>query len=229
MTKVLKTTEFIAEGAGSGYSVTFKGLEFDLEHAKFNGISTKSDNGDEYWQVSIPILPCTLGEWETNDYYRGITSNGDERAFFYDGEDLRVDGGSSVWEVSKNDFLDYVREKYSEEIDEKLNVQPVTKSRLGGGKDSLRYNKCLLRFFKDNCDTVMDEFKFNYGGGWSHSNLSNPINLDGNKHGNYGSLAELSDYYSNVVFNCISASINCKTIVEDINGFYAYDDYEDGE
>lgn len=234
--KILSLDQFIAEGAGAGYSVEFKGLRFDFSTAAFTGERCIIEK-NEHWKFTMEIEHAALEKWETESYYESMTSDGDDEHFFYDSDDDRmIHGGNSVWWVSKNDFLEYVKDNYEDEVNEKLNIQPVTANKLKSKAQEIEvikgYSEYLQKFLDDECNNSIT-FKFDYGGGYAHTNLTNPITL-GEKTTRKSSdfpLAEYSDTYCNVYMYCTEIQIDCKDVVEDINNFYkyasyAYSDYE---
>lgn len=235
--KVLTLEQFIAEGAGAGYSVEFKGLRFDFPTAAFTG-EHKIINGSEHWKITMEIENDLIDKWSTKDYYNGITSDGDDNMFMYeDNEDLWVHGGTSVWWVKKDDFLEYIADHYEVQVNEKLNIQPITADRLKNNKAVIEkikgYSEYLLKFLDDECNDSID-LEFNYGWGYAHQNLPNPIVLGGavgnNKEYYFEHpFAEYTDNFANVCIYCVELHIDCERIVEDINNFYKYATYAYGD
>lgn len=234
--RILRSSQFIAEGAGAGYKVKFEGLKFDLATAEFTGERIMIDD-EEYWKIKIGIKHDFVDRWETESYYEYITSDGDDNFFFYDSDDDRlIEGGISFWVVSKTDFLEYVSNHYDIQVDEKLDIKPITGSWLKSTaqastemkKTIINYTDYLREFFDDECGDSRD-LEFNYGGGWGHVNLPNPIVLGGNVKDKEYPFIEYSDGYGNLYINCYELQINCEQIVNDINFFYEYVDYVDGE
>lgn len=225
---ILTLEQFIAEGAGAGYKVKFEGLEFDFQSAAFTGERT-IDDGKEYWKITMDIKCSLLKKWSTEDYYYGISSDGNDNFFIYDSDDdFMIHDGSSVWWVYKHDFLEYIADKYNVQVNEKLNIKPITASKLKSNAQMVEnirsYTEYLQRFLQDECDEIID-FEFNYGGGWAHSDLPNPIVLGGGIDNKDCPLAEYTDYYSNVCIFCSEMRIDCENIVKDINYFYKYAEY----
>jgi len=235
--KILSLDQFIAEGAGAGYSVKFEGFHFDFNTAAFTG-ERKTINGSEHWKITMEICNDLIDKWSTNDYYNGITSDGDDNMFMYeDDEDLWVHGGTSVWWVKKDDFLEYISDHYEVQVNEKLNIQPITADRLKNNKAVVEkikgYSEYLQKFLNDECNDSID-LEFNYGGGYAHQNLPNPIVLGGavgnNKEYYFEyPFAEYTDNFANVCIYCVELHIDCERIVEDINNFYKYASYAYGD
>ena len=234
--RILRSSQFIAEGAGAGYKVKFEGLKFDLATAEFTGERIMIGD-EEYWKIKIGIKHDFVDRWETKSYYEYMTSDGDDNFFFYDSDDDRlIEGGISFWVVSKTDFLEYVSNHYDIQVDEKLDIKPITGSWLKSTaqasaemkKTIINYTDYLREFFDDECGDSRD-LEFNYGGGWAHANLPNPIVLGGDVKDKEYPFIEYSDGYGNLYINCYELQIDCEQIVNDINYFYEYADYANGE
>lgn len=234
--RILKSSQFIAEGAGAGYKVKFEGLGFDFNTAEFTGERIMIDN-EEHWKVKMNITSDLIDRWETESYYECMTSDGDDNFFFYEDDDDRwVKGGTSFWVVSKKDFLEYISEHYDVQVNEKLDIKPITGSWLRSTaqvsaemkKVIKNYTEYLVQFLNDECSESID-LEFNYGGGWAHTNLPNPIVLGGDVKDKDYPLLEYCDSYMNLYINCYELQIDCEQIVNDINHFYEYSVYANGE
>lgn len=216
MVEKTETTRPINEGAGSGYKVSLVGLELDIDNARFTG-EKKDIDGREFWRIEMKVKSCVLDKWSTESYYFSMTSDGGEVGddwFEYVEDDRRVDGGTTTWWVLGNDFQVYASDIYG--------VTTADISTQAGIRDC---NGLLRRFLRDECEETVD-ISFDYGFGWSHSYLDNPIKIGDKTYGQPKDyyfeypFSELMDSYANLCVFCTEASIDCKNVVDDINSFY---------
>ena len=148
--KVIKETveNFLTEGAGSAYTVEFDGLKAE----DFKLMGKENRGGDTVIKFVGKLVPTEV-EWRAEGYYDGVTSEG----IYYDGE-LVDEFDSESKMVSGGEIRGCVF------VDDVVNGdEPLTRQDV-----------------KDYLNDNLSDFKISslYGGGWSHVNLSNPIELE---------------------------------------------------
>lgn len=172
------------EGAGAGYDVTIKGL-----YVKDVKILKSEQKGKDVIIKFQAKLKGSHVEWKAVDYYNGV----DSRGIFIDGElveefdDLQrsVNGGEIYGYVYEQDVADYT------------------------GNDEVGYEE-IQTYINEHLDDF--EFTTMYGGGWVHSNLTDPMVFEN---------IEVS--YQNRGYECVFIDkiiINAPEITKTINWFF---------
>jgi len=142
--------KILKEGAGAGYDVTIRGL--NASNFIITGI--EKDKNDVKILFKAKLNPSQI-EWEAMGYYEGVSSKG----IYYDGE-LVEDVPEESNKVYGGELEGYA---YLSDIEYWNHGNEVTKNE-------------IVDFLWDK----LSDFSFTkmVGAGWSHTNLSNPLEFN---------------------------------------------------
>lgn len=219
MSKILKAEEFTAkyiklnEGAGAGYDVTLNGLKIDKNSVNIIG---ETNNKVAIWEAKI--LPCVVDEWKAIGYYDGITSDTDDKRYFFTDGDKKVNGGLIRGIVDLDDIEEDTKNGQIDEIS-------------------------IINYIKDNINDTVD-ISSSFGWGWVHIDLDDEFELGYNldcknlKNFEYGMYVKVGAYHGHLEeignaggeyygeLSVYYAKINAPVIAHCINDYFEHKDDE---